>query len=245
MPRNGVKQWTAARQQDIEDAYNDHASWTTLDEITRSHKYNFSSIAEWPVDGCLVCTPTEKSALLLGSLQAACNLSVLKEDLGFSVTVVVSMCDAEMRVHGSPANWNAYFSQQNAFHIRCHVGDLTVKQPKRNVSQYQALRDECLCTWKSICFQLWQQSILAVVAEKPMNILFHCFGGINRSAAILCAWLIAAHDYSAQETIQILLQKRPSLRPWRHRDYVLDALWLVGEHRLQWQRDFVTASTFV
>ena len=52
------------------------------------------------------------------------------------------------------------------------------------------------------------QSLVAVVADKPMNILFHCFGGINRSAAILCAWLIAAHDYSAQEAIQILLRRR-------------------------------------
>ena len=68
MPRHGMKQWTAARQQDIEEAYNDSASWTTLDEITRSHNYSFSSIAEWPVDGCLICAPTEKSALVLGKL---------------------------------------------------------------------------------------------------------------------------------------------------------------------------------
>ena len=245
MPRHGMKQWTAARQQDIEEAYNDSASWTTLDEITRSHNYSFSSIAEWPVDGCLICAPTEKSALVLGSLQAACNLSALKDDLGFSVTVVVSMCDAEMKVHGAPANWTAYFNEHNVCHIGCQLDDLTVKQPKRSANEYRALQDECLWTWKNICFQLWQQSLVAVVADKPMNILFHCFGGINRSAAILCAWLIAAHDYSAQEAIQILLRRRPSLRPWKHRDYVLDALWLVEKNRLQWQRDFVTASTIL
>ena len=33
--------------------------------------------------------------MLLGSLQAACNLDVIKEDLGVSVTVVVSMCESE------------------------------------------------------------------------------------------------------------------------------------------------------
>eukprot|EP00435_Cladocopium_sp_Y103_P022749 s13_g5.t1 len=156
-----MKQWTAARQQDIEEAYNDSASWTTLDEITRSHNYSFSSIADWPVDGCLICAPTEKSALLLGSLQAACNLSALKEDLGFSVPVVVSMCDAEMKVHGAPANWTAYFNQHNVFHIRCQLDDLTVKQPKRSANEYKALQDECLWTWKNICFQLWQQSLVA------------------------------------------------------------------------------------
>jgi protein-tyrosine phosphatase len=59
-------------------------------------------------------------------------------------------------------------------------------------------------TWKSICFQLWQQSISAVVAERPKNILFHCFGGIKRSAAVLCAaWLIVAYGYSVEEAFSI------------------------------------------
>ena len=60
----------------------------------------------------------------------------------------------------------------------------------------------------------------------PMRILCHCFGGISRSSAILCAWLIVAYDYTA-EAIDLLLKKRPSLRPWRHRSYVLDALYCV------------------
>ena len=37
--------------------------------------------------------------MLLGSLQAACSLGVIKEDLGVSVTVVVSMCETEMNVY--------------------------------------------------------------------------------------------------------------------------------------------------
>jgi hypothetical protein len=41
------------------------------------------------------------------------------------------------------------------------------------------------------------------------------FGCINRSAVIL-----------SDAAISILLKKRPSLRPWRHRDYVVDALWM-------------------
>ena len=71
----------------------DTGSWTALDEITFPHDYSFKSIAAWPVDGCLVCKPTERAALLLGSLQAACHLEVINEELGVSVTVVVSMCD--------------------------------------------------------------------------------------------------------------------------------------------------------
>ena len=89
---------------------------------------------------------------------------------------------------------------------------------------------------KSTCFQLWQQSIIAVNADKPMNILFHCFGGINRSAAVLCAWLIAAYGYSAEDAIKMLLTK--TLRPWRHRDCVLEALWMVEQQRCEWHQDF-------
>jgi len=71
-----------------------------------------------------------------------------------------------------------------------------------------------------------------------MHILFHCFGGINRSAAVLCAWLIVAYDDSAEDAIKLLLTKRPSLCPRRHRDYVLDVLWMVEQQRSEWHRDF-------
>ena len=71
-----------------------------------------------------------------------------------------------------------------------------------------------------------------------MHILFHCFGGINRSAAILCAWLFVAYDYTAEDAIKLLRTKRPSLRPWRHRDYVLDALWMVEQQLSEWRQDF-------
>ena len=79
-------------------------------------------------------------------------------------------------------------------HIQCQLDDITVKQPGRDLERHNALQKNRLSNWKSICFQLWQQSIIAVNADKPMNMLFHCFGGINRSAAVLCAWLIATYD---------------------------------------------------
>jgi protein-tyrosine phosphatase len=113
-----------------------------------------------------------------------------------------------------------------------------VKQPGRDSERHEALQKNCLSNWKRICFQLWQLSIIAVIADKPMNILFYCFGGINRSAAVLCAWLIVAYDYSAEDAIKLLLTKRPSLCPRRHRDYVLDALWMVEQQRSEWYRDF-------
>ena len=74
-----------------------------------------------------------------------------------------------------------------------------------------------------------------------MRALFHCFGGINRSAGILCAGLAVAYEHSAQEAVQLLLQKRPAWRPWRNRPYVLEALWHVEGLRAECQRDFSAA----
>ena len=48
---------------------------------------------------------TSRAAVLLGSLQAACNLESTKEELGVSITVVVTMCAKEMNVHGAPPSW--------------------------------------------------------------------------------------------------------------------------------------------
>ena len=142
-----------------------------------------------------------------------------------------------MQSHGAPSNWKDYFSERDVVHIHCQLDDITLKQPGRDLERHEALQRKCLSSWKSICLQLWQQSIIAVHEDKPMHILFHCFGGINRSAAILCAWLIVAYDYSAEDAIKLLLTKRPSLRPWRHREYVLDALWMVEQQRSEWCRD--------
>ena len=75
------------------------------------------------------CKPTDRAALLLGSLQAACHLGVIKEELGISVTVVVSMCETEMNVPGAPPNWQKYFRDQDVVHIQCQLDDITVKQP--------------------------------------------------------------------------------------------------------------------
>ena len=130
MSQREMLKCSQARQKDIQDAYNDTASWTALDEITQQDNYSFSSIAAWPVDGCLVCKPTERASVLLGSLQAACNLDVIKEDLGVSVTVVVSMCETEMKPHGAPSNWKDYFSEHDVVHIHCQLDDIEAAGPR-------------------------------------------------------------------------------------------------------------------
>eukprot|EP00435_Cladocopium_sp_Y103_P038188 s1010_g10.t1 len=148
------------------------------------------------------------------------------------------MCSQEMKVHGAPDDWTTYFEQNGAVQIRCQLEDITVKQPQRAENEYVALRQACLCTWKCNCLQLWLWSIWAVSENQPTHILFHCFGGINRSTAVLCAWLVIGYGCTAKESIEVVLCRRPSLRPWKHRDYVLEALYIVEKERGQWQREF-------
>ena len=52
--------------------------------------------------------------------------------------------------------------------------------------------------WKIVCGQLWKQSMLAVTRGESMHVLLHCFGGINRSAGVLCAWLVVGYNYSCR-----------------------------------------------
>ena len=61
--------------------------------------------------------------------------------------------------------------------------------------------------------------------------------GINRSAGVLCAWLVVGYNYSAEDAVQLLLEKRPALRPWHNRPYVLEALWQLEGLSAQWHME--------
>ena len=41
----------------------------------------------------------------------------------------------------------------------------------------------------------------------------------------------------AEDAVQLLLEKRPSLRPWRNRPYVLEALWKREGLRTEWHME--------
>ena len=73
----------------------------------------------------------------------------------------------------------------------------------------------------SACRQLRQQRRTLLPKESSVRIFMQCVGGINRSAAAVCAWFILAHNMSAEESIACLLRARPALFPWSHRDYAL------------------------
>ena len=110
-------------------------------------------------------------------------------------------------------DWTCFFQQGKVFHIKCQLEDTTLTPPHRWDERIPDLVASCLEQWEIVCGQLWKQSMLAVTRGESMHVLFHCFGGINRSAGVLCAWLVVGYNYSAEDAVQLLLEKRPSLRP--------------------------------
>lgn len=234
-------EWRAEREEDIRNAFADRSRWTDVDHVTDQHNYSFKSIEEWPLDAAVICRPTDRASVLLGSLKAARSLKDIFETLALKVTVVVTMCAHEMKVIGAPKDWARYFQEQKVFHIKCQLEDTTLKPVQRWVGRIPDLAASCLEQWKIVRGKLWNQSMVAVTTGESMHVLFHCFGGINRSAGVLCAWLIVAYSYSADEAVQLLLEKRPSLRPWHKRPYVLEALWKLEGLRAEWQRELSAA----
>ena len=80
-----------------------------------------------------------------------------------------------------------------------------------------------LSSWMEMCCTLLQH-LTQTPTRDERGILFHCYGGINRSSAALCAWLIFRHGLTTKEAVRSLLAARPTLCPWTHRPHVLWAL---------------------
>ena len=181
-----AREWRAAREEDIRRAYADKECWNDLDRITCQHPYNFNAIEQWPLYAAVICKPTDRASVLLGSIKAACSLEDIFKTLSVKVTVAVTMCANEMEIRGAPKDWAQYFQQEKVFHIKCHLDDTTLKPPHRWEERIPDLVASCLEQWKIVCGQLWKQSMLAVTRGESMHVLFHCFEGINRSAGALC-----------------------------------------------------------
>ncbi|CAK8991974.1 Sodium/potassium/calcium exchanger 1 [Durusdinium trenchii] len=80
----------------------------------------------------------------------------------------------------------------------------------------QEVGNAWLASWMDMCCALLKH-LKATTQREERGILFHCFGGVNRSSAALCAWLIFRRQLSAEAAVQSLLTARPTLHPWKHR----------------------------
>jgi hypothetical protein len=85
--------------------------------------------------------------------------------------------------------------------------------------------------WQNMCIKI-SRSLLGRGDNLSTGLLFHCFGGINRSSAALAAWLIFKHAMNADDAIDVLLKAHPTLNPWVKRPHILWALKTWEKRRL-------------
>ena len=111
-------------------------------------------------------------------------------------------------------------------HILAALDDVAPQNPLLKAQQTKM----CLHTWLKVCFQLWSLRH-SRWQQGPLVVLFHCFGGRNRSTAAACAWLIIGHGFTAETAICHVLGPKRSLRPRKNRAYVPLALLLLQQAR--------------
>ena len=204
----------------------------TLDRLLAAHQYHFGDISDWPNDICEIL-PGEMMSLeppeiyFLGSLAACRHLRTHQETVPLSyrkVSVVLSFCPREMkRIRGQPeVGWKAWFEDLQIRWFTFDVDDPRTYLDDTNTF-CQEVGNAWLSSWMDMCCALLKH-LKATTQREERGILFHCFGGVNRSSAALCAWLIFRRQLSAEAAVQSLLTARPTLHPWKHRPHVFWAL---------------------
>ena len=185
--------------------------------------------------------PWEGNAIFLGSVKAAVNIEAVEVEYTTKISHVVTLCGNEIQVRGAPSDLPTYFERCGVAHIWWFIEDPTVKDPNTELAKHRQSAGECLAFWKDLMHVLWDVASYYWNHDIRFTPLFHCFGGINRSTAALCAWLVIWWDLSVEDAIDCVLQQRPSLRPWKRRAYVLYALRSLEHHKHAWRWEFETS----
>ncbi|CAL1160353.1 unnamed protein product [Cladocopium goreaui] len=189
--------------------------------LVNGFEYHFGGMSEWPNDMVRVhpVDRTETVIYFLGSLAARRCLRDTKE-----VHVVISLCTSEMqRIRGQPEEGRAAFLiGMSVEHVTIDVDDPRTKWPGEDYF-CEEMGDCYFAAWQNMCIKI-SRSLLGRGDNLSTGLLFHCFGGINRSSAALAAWLIFKHAMNADDAIDVLLKARPTLNPWVKRPHILWAL---------------------
>ena len=126
----------------------------------------------------------------LGSLAACRHLRTHQETVPLSyrkVSVVLSFCPREMkRIRGQPeVGWKAWFEDLQIRWFTFDVDDPRTYLDDTNTF-CQEVGNAWLSSWMDMCCALLKH-LKATTQREERGILFHCFGGVNRSSAALCA----------------------------------------------------------
>ena len=214
-------------QERIAAAWQEKSQWPVLCQTLNAWHYDLGNIASWPCDICHIGSPAAgQMALYLGSLAAARSVHTLEHDSQqIPVRFVLSFCEAEMRrVRGQPEEgWKQYFATQAVVHLSWAMSDVRSSYTKHAASCEQ-LAQEWWMVWMDMCQKLFDLEANLSADRRTVGVLFHCFGGIQRSSGSLCAWLILRHGLTPLAALGCVLRARPSLWPWQHRDHIFWAL---------------------
>lgn len=206
--------------------------WTPLDNelngkwdalIREYPRHNFmDDITWWPFPDVAVIYDGPDMRLVLGSVKSATEIRNLEPAIKVDIVVTLNADDKKRR--GEPEDWAEHFRSRGVRNLRYGGFDKTRVEP--GSEEFQTKKQEFLDIWKAMMADL--DEVLANKTEK-VTILYHCFGGVNRSAAALCAFLIGRKKHSAEDAVRALMSARAGQKYWSKRDYFFDALLAVND----------------
>ena len=195
--------------------------WNDLIRNYPTHKF-MQDITWWPFPDVAVIYDGPDMCLVLGSVKSATEITRLGPKINVDIVVTLNADDPKRR--GEPEHWSEHFRSKNIVNLRYGGYDKTGVEP--GSPEFQAKKQEFLDIWKAMMADL--DEVLASKTGK-VTILYHCFGGVNRSAAALCAFLIGRRKYSAEDAVRALMSARAGQNYWSNRDYFFDALLAVND----------------
>ena len=176
---------------------------------------SLNDVNTWPVDGTKIFDDG-RHVLILGSIKSACEIEAVNRRIGVPIDVVVTMNADDTPRDGEPANYAAYYRSLGVKNLRYGGIDSTALTG----AEYQTKKREYIIRWQAMCDDI--DDVTPVTGK--VTILFHCFGGVNRSGSALCAFLIMRKHHSAEEAVTTLVNARPGQLYWSKRDYFIEAL---------------------
>lgn len=227
---------SAAEWREIADVkgFVDHLRQCAMSELDirfADVDWHLADLTHWPLDGYRAFL-SDCEIITVGSLKHAQKVEDVALLGGRPVAIVVSVMNlVEMNLKGAPVDWDGHFRQKG---ILWHVAPLDdLCATASDVMFFRERCEACVRTWLSICEVLLKSRWNANQTSSSFHVLFHCMGGVNRSPAAACAWLLLLHDVGVKDVISWVFEERKHVRPWRKRDYVLWALIVWRKHRAE------------
>ena len=177
-------------------------------------------IAPWPVDATVIHSDPY-CVFVLGCLKSAVSIPETNQRIGTQVDIVISMNDEDSKHRGEPADYQAYYASVG---VQCNLRYGGYDKQNIWYAEAEAKRAEYVFRWWQVATDLLER-LRRMYKGEPVVILFHCFGGVNRSSSTLCALLIIMRRYTAHQAILALVSARPGLQYWARRQYFVEALY--------------------